>query len=265
LRHVASLGSALIFTTFLSVSALAQTGPAPAAGQASPPPAPAQKNPPAPSGQVTTPNIEVFLEGGGSFMRSGAWTETIPVSICVPSTTMSCPAVSGPYTIANMTSSFSTAASLAGGARLRFSRHDAIDASYLFSFNHLTVHAAATNPTTKQPLVESGTSFTRLQLVSFNYARYFLVHSRVQPFVTAGMGSSHFKGPLSATAPTEGLIGGGDKFQFAWNFGGGADILLRHHLVLRLDVRDYVIGQPLPIRGSAQGIMPMAGLVYRFL
>ncbi len=264
LRYVASLISALAIIGSFAGSAIAQTNPPPAPAQTNPPPAAGEASPPPSAWQTTAPNVEIFLGGGGSFMRGNTWDETIPVSICTPSTTVVCPAVSGPYTTANMTDSFSTAASAAAAARLRFTRHDAIDATYLFSFNHLTLYAKATNPTTGQPIVESGTSFTRLQLVSLNYVRYFMIRRRIQPFATAGMGESRFKGPLSATAPAEGLIGGGDRVQFTWNAGGGADILLRHHLVIRVDVRDYMVGQPLPIRGNAQGIMPMAGLAYRF-
>ncbi len=274
MRYVASLISALSFIGLLAGSSLAQTNSPPSTAQTSAPPAATQTNtppsvaktnPPPSVAQTSVPSVEVFLEGGGSFMRGNTWYETIPVQICIPTETMSCPAVSEPYTTANMSSSFSTAASAGAGARLRFTRHDAIDASYLFSFNHLFLRAKATNPTTGQPIAESGSSFTRLQLVSFNYVHYFFIRSRIQPYLTAGMGESHFKGPLSATAPSEGLIEGGDRFQFTWNAGAGADILLRHHLVLRFDVRDYMVGQPLPIRGSALSIMPVAGVVYRFM
>lgn len=255
LRYLGSFISAITIIGLIVEPALAQTNAPPASGQT---------NAPSTGWQTNTPTVEVSLEGGGSFMRGNTWTETIPVSICTPSTTVVCPAVSGPYTTANMSSSFSNSASAGVTARIRFTRHDAIDGTYLLTLNHLSLNARATNPTTGAPIVESGTSFTRLQLVSINYARYFMVRRRLQPFATAGMGTSRFKGPLSATAPAEDLISGGDRVQLTYNFGGGADFLLRHHLILRFEVRDYMIGQPLPIRGNAQGIMPTAGLVYRF-
>ncbi len=238
MRYVASLISALSFTALFTGPAFAQTS-LPIA-------------------------VELFAEGGGSFMTSGAWQETVPLAICTPSETVVCPAVAGPYATANMTSSFSKTGRFALGARTRFTKHDAIEASFSYSFNHLFLRASGVNSTTGQPFTESGSSFNRLQLVSFNYVRYFLIRSRVQPFATAGMGSDHFKGPLNSTAVSEGLIGGGDRFQFAWNAGGGADIRLRTHLALQFDIRDYMIGQPLPIRGTVQSITPSVGLIYRF-
>ncbi len=238
LRYVASLISAIAFIALFAGSALAQTS-LPVA-------------------------VELFAEGGGSFMTSGAWQQTVPLAICTPTQTVVCPAVAGPYATANMTSSFSKTGRFALGARTRFTRHDAIEASFSYSFNHLFLRASGVNPTTGQPFTESGSSFNRLQLVTFNYVRYFLIRSRLQPFATAGLGSDHFKGPLSASAPAEGLIGGGDHFQLVWNFGGGADLRLRRHLALQFDMRDYMVSQPLPIRGTAQSITPSLGLVYRF-
>jgi opacity protein-like surface antigen len=255
LRYVASIISAFSFVGLFAGLALGQTNP---------PPAPAQANPSPGVSQVSPPLVDLFVEGASPFVTSGAWYETIPVAICTPSSTVVCPAISGPYATANMTSSFTKSWGIGLGARLRFTRHDALDLSYSVSFNHLSLHASATNPTTGKPLVESGTSFDRLYLASINYARYFLVSRRVQPYATAGLGTSHFSGSLGATAVDEGLIGGSDRYQFAWNFGGGTDVILRHHLVLRFDVRDYHVGQPLPIRGTVQDITPSAGVVYRF-
>jgi hypothetical protein len=169
---------------------------------------------------------EVFGEAGVSFIRNtspGVYTNVIcPVS--------GCPPPPSPVT-------FSNAGRLFTGLRIR-TGHDAVEASYSYSPNQLPTY------------------YNRLNVVSFNYARYLWLRSRVQPFATIGLGGNRF----SSTSPSTTWTG----FGFVWNYGGGTDIVLRRHLALRLELRDYVGGQPKYLYGTSHNIVPSAGIVFRF-
>jgi opacity protein-like surface antigen len=82
----------------------------------------------------------------------------------------------------------------------------------------------------------------------------------VQPFATVGVGANHFSDPAAAS----GLGSAGNGWQFAWNYGGGADFVLQRHFALRLELRDYVSGQPSLIEGTRHNLVPSAGIVFRF-
>jgi hypothetical protein len=90
-----------------------------------------------------------------------------------------------------MTSSFSETIHPTAGARYRFTRHNALEASYSFSPYHFAVQPEG------QPALAG---YNRVDLVSFNYVRYLWVKSRVQPFVTFGLGINRFSGPSNAPA-----------------------------------------------------------------
>jgi opacity protein-like surface antigen len=159
-----------------------------------------------------------------------------------------------------VTSSFSKTARLFTGARLRFTRHDALEASYSYSPNHFSLQPAG------QPALSA---YNRVDLISFNYVRYLWAKTRVQPFVTAGVGVNRFSVPSNASAVFYGLVNADNGWQFAWNYGGGADLVLQRHFALRLELRDYVTGQPKPsfvtgMGGTNHNIVPSAGIVFRF-
>lgn len=181
--------------------------------------------------QDAPPRVEVFAEGGGSFLSNGTLGVACP-ALCTPSGCAPC----SPFSL----NSFSKAGRLSTGARFRFRRHDAIEASYSYSPNPFAL-AQQSN---------------RLDLLSFNYVRYLGIRTRVQPFATAGVGANHFSG-LSISGPPS-----GNGYQFAWNYGAGADIVLQRHLALRLELRDYVGGQPSFLTGSSHNIVPSAGIVF---
>jgi hypothetical protein len=212
--------------------------------------------------QDPPPRLEVFLEGGGSFLNGGSGQLYIPGQTCPV-----CGLGTPPEVVA-VTSSFSKTARLFTGARLRFTRHDALEPSYSYSPNLLTL----------QPVGEPALSaYNRVDLISFNYVRYLWAKTRVQPFVTGGLGANRFSGPLMASAvpvavtTLSGYVNNDSGWQFAWNFGGGADLVLQRHLALRLELRDYITGQPdyitgtsHNITGTSHNIVPSAGIVFRF-
>jgi opacity protein-like surface antigen len=144
---------------------------------------------------------------------------------------------------------------LFAGARLHFTRHDAIEASYSFSPNQFSL---------QQGTQSLGSPYNRVNLVSFNYVRYLWLGTRVQPFATVGLGTNRFYGPGSAPAVLYGFVRVDNGWQFAWNYGGGADLVLQRHLALRLELRDYVTGQPSFILGTSHNIVPSVGIVFRF-
>jgi opacity protein-like surface antigen len=165
-----------------------------------------------------------------------------------------------------VTSSFSKAARLFAGARLRFARHDALEASYSYSPNVFSLRPAG-------QATLSG--YNRVDLISFNYVRYLWAKTRVQPFVTGGLGVNRFSfsGTSNAPAVVPGYFFNADNgWQFAWNLGGGADLFLQRHFALRLELRDYITGQPKPnyisgitgLTGTSHNIVPSAGIVFRF-
>ncbi|MGC9993860.1 MAG: outer membrane beta-barrel protein [Terriglobia bacterium] len=192
--------------------------------------------------QDAPPRLEFFAEGGGSFLNNG--TGQAPIS-CIPE--IECPTTP--------TSSFSKTGRLFTGARLRFTRHDAVEASYSFSPNHFSLQYRGES---------LGSAYNRVNLISFNYVRYLWARSPVQPFATIGLGTNRFSGPSSTSTVASHLVSPDNGYQFAWNYGGGADVVLQRHFVLRLEIRDYVTGQPGFITGTSHNVVPSAGVVFRF-
>jgi len=190
--------------------------------------------------RITAPWFLLF-----SFTCSLAWSQGAPLNVDVFAeggvsfirnispeyTDLICPVSGCPPPV-----TFSNAGRLFTGVRLR-TGHNAVEGGYSFSPNQAL-------------------GYNRLNLFSFNYVRYLWLRSRVQPFATIGLGANRFSG----TSPYITSTG----FDFIWNYGGGADIALQRHLALRLDLRDYVGGQPSSFYGTSHNIVPSAGIVFRF-
>jgi hypothetical protein len=208
--------------------------------------------------QDSPPRLEVFLQSGGSFLNgsSGQVAVFCPALACPVGVPCSCPAGA-------LSSTFSKTARAFAGGRYRFTRHDALEASYSYSPNVFSLQPAG------QPALSG---YNRVDLISFNYVRYLWAKKSIQPFVTGGLGVNRFSGPSNASAVVSGYVSADNGWQFAWNFGGGADLVLQRHLALRLELRDYITGQPKPtfisgitgMGGTSHNIVPSAGLVFRF-
>jgi opacity protein-like surface antigen len=195
------------------------------------------------------PRLEFVVEGGASLLNGGtAHIPAICPQDCTSSGCTTCPPIAA-------TSSFSKSVRIVTGAGYRFTHHDAVEASFSYSPNHLSL----------QPGTESSTSaYSHVDLCSFNYVRYLTVRSRVQPFATAGVGMNRFAGPSNASAVLYGYLKADNGWQFAWNYGAGADVVLERQVALRLELRDYVTGQPGIISGTGHNLVPSVGLVFRF-
>ena len=208
--------------------------------------------------QDPPPRLEVFLQGGGSFLNGSSGQLVQPPPPCACPAELPCLPCS-PSIIA-VTSSFTKTARLFVGGRLRLTRHDALEGSYSYSPTQFTLQPVGLQ------------AFNRNDLVTFNYVRYLWTKTRVQPFVTAGLGFNRFSGPSSSPAAIAGYVYPDNGRQFAWNYGGGADIVFQRHLVLRMELRDYVTKQPtiitgsgLNITGTVHNVVPSVGIVFRFM
>lgn len=206
--------------------------------------------------QDAPPRLEVFAEGGASILNNGTGQVLVPG--CPVCTGPVCPlVVCAPSTPTPVTSTFSKTGRLFVGGRLRFTRHDALEASYSWSPDRFSIQEGSQS-------VASG--YTRVDLISFNYVRYLSIRTHVQPFATVGVGTNRFSGGPSAVPVSESefLTGPDNGWQFAWNYGGGADVVLQRHLALRFELRDYLTGQPGFITGTSHNLVPTAGFVFRF-
>jgi len=206
---------------------------------------------PSATAQSRPPHFEVFAEGGASVLNSGSGLNPEPCA--GPCTPTNCGCVS---TLANSSTS---AGRVVAGARWRFTPHDALEASYSFSPNHMSFQSGTVTQSSK---------YNRVDLVCFNFVRYLWTKTPIQPFATAGIGLNRFSGP-PALGPLPGYLStfwfnNDNGYQLAWNFGGGTDVVLQRHFALRLELRDYVTGQPSFISGLSHNIVPSAGIVFRF-
>lgn len=211
--------------------------------------------------QTPAPSLEVFLEGGSSFSNTGSLTETFNEIFPLPCPSSGCIPLS-----VRMTGSFPETIHPTAGARYRFTRRNALEASYSYSLYHFVV----------QPPGQSALAgYNRDDLVSFNYVRYLSAKARVQPFLTAGLGINRFSSPANAAAV--GYVNADNGWQRAWNFGGGADLVLGRHFALRMELRDYITGQPSAATatysvtnvtwthpGTSHNVVPSLGIVFRF-
>ena len=86
----------------------------------------------------------------------------------------------------------------------------------------------------------------------------------MQPFVTVGLGTNRFSGPSNAPAVVNGYVKADNGWRFAWNSGLGAGVVFERHFALRMELRDYITGQPSIIRGNSSNLVPSVGVVFRF-
>jgi opacity protein-like surface antigen len=174
-------------------------------------------------------SVDAFVEGGGSFIRNTEY-KYLTCQINGSGTAFGSQPCPPPER-------FTYAGRISTGARFHFG-HNAFEASYSYSNNPAGL-------------------YNRQDLFSFNYIRYLPLKPRVQPFITVGLGGSRFS--LSGGVPNPSY-----PSKFVWNYGGGGDIALRWRLALRLELRDYVGGQPAMFTGLSHNIVPSAGIVFRF-
>jgi len=135
-----------------------------------------------------------------------------------------------------------------GGARLRLTRHDAVEANYSYSPNVFNE---------AYPLVYFN---GRLSSNSFNYVRYLSTNRYLQPFATAGVGRMNFQG---GGLNSSGVPVSGDS-QFAWNYGAGIDMIPQRYFALRFEFRDYATSLPVFHTSPLHNIVPSIGIVFRF-
>ena len=209
--------------------------------------------------QVPAPSLELFLEGGTSFSNTGSATETLV------SPALACPAPGCAPLVVRTTGYFPGTIRPTAGTRYRFTRSNALEASYSYSHYRFAVQQSG------EPAFAG---YNRADQISFNYVRYLSAKARVQPFLTAGLGINGFSAPKNAPAVVEGYVNADNGWHLAGNFGGGADLVLERHFALRMELRDYITCQPPsaikgPVRivtgpGTSHNVVPSLGMVFRF-
>ena len=173
---------------------------------------------------------------------------------------------------------FQSGAKLGLRGTVNIREHWGAEATYSFSADGLQVTRVA--PATVQNFGVHLDEFTGNALFFFTRQDTLL-----RPFLTAGLGASHFspteKAKLMAASDFLGqpaVITGSSEFNF--NFGAGIEARPWDHLGLRFDLRDHVTGIPrfglpqaatgpnspfFPISGRLQDVELTGGLVYHFV
>ncbi len=184
--------------------------------------------------------VEVYLEGGGSFL-SGA---SAPTLIAVLGSASPEKGV--------IQGSFSKTGRYATGLRVYLSRRNALQFEYSTGPNHQAQQAFTTqSPHYSFPRYQVGYSVEDL---TANYVGYLRPSGGAQPFVEGGVGWVQFNDFYPP-----------DVEDLCWNFGAGVDIPLAKQLALRFEMKDFL--SPMPdsaIGGWTNNLAPMVGLALRF-
>lgn len=194
------------------------------------------------------PQLEVFIEGGGSVLTSGGAGPYGQLIVISPT---------GPAQYYNTVSNnqFSQAGRLLAGFRVFFSKNNALELSYAQSPNRRVLEQSVPALSVRILIPEEVSMVVADRAA--NYVRYLPGWGNVKPFVTAGTGFTDFFGLPSDTSFEGGRY-------FGWNAGAGIDFPLWNRLVARFEFRDYMAGQPAPATGTVHNFAPTAGLAYRF-
>jgi hypothetical protein len=187
------------------------------------------------------PRFELVAETGVSFLTGGSG----------PSQSVTVRLSNGQdqNAVLTMRSSFSKAGRVLAGVRFRMTEKNALEFSWSYSPNRYELSAKVDPPVTA--LVPDQVTQS-LHHGALNYVRYLPSPGTVQPFLTGGIGLSRFVG-------LDGYVN-----RLSGNFGAGLDVPIRKRIALRLEFRDFVFGQPCPVRGVTHNLTPMAGLVFKF-
>lgn len=186
------------------------------------------------------PRFEVATEAGGSFLTSASG----------PSQSVSVPLADGQVQNITLTtrSSFSKAGRVLAGVRFRMTEKNALEFSWSYSPNRYKLNGTVSPPVVT---VVADQITQSLHQGALNYVRYVPSFGTIQPFITGGVGLSWFVG-------VEGTV-----HRLTANFGAGFDVPVRRHVALRIELRDFVFGQPCPVGGVTHNLAPTAGLVFK--
>jgi hypothetical protein len=198
------------------------------------------------TGQGGLSRIEVYLEGGGSFLTGASAPSR--AEFCTQGGTCSVlPSV--------VRGSFSKTGRYAGGFRIYLSRRNALQFEHSTGPNRSQAQESATVP--PYPAYSPMQDTQSVLEDSVDYVRYLGTVGATEPFIQAGGGWAHYAGFYT-----------GDVSEFGWNFGGGVDIPLAKQLALRIEMRDFLSRQPFPplqpLYGWTNNLAPMVGLALRF-
>jgi hypothetical protein len=188
--------------------------------------------------------IEIFLEGGGSFITGGTIHTQAPVL--------------GQLNRVNAVAqnSFSKAGRFAAGFRIYLSSRGALQFEYSQAPNRFQSQLSTTGPPMLTIVTTQETQF--IKDLTVDYVRYLTGRRAVEPFIAAGGGLALFPGFHTY-----------DLDRFSLHFAVGVDIPLAKQLALRFDMNDFLSPQPWappfpPINSWTNNLAPMVGLALRF-
>ena len=172
------------------------------------------------SAQPPRQRWEVFAEGGGSFWNNHYLDSSVLFGTPLQTETL------------RRTTHVGASGRLFVGFRLWINTREALEASYSYATTDVSEsrHCEEVNCG-----VGWSTSAARLHLFSVNYVRELRARGRLRPFLTAGVGLVYFQrivGPIYDSDP------------FAVNLGGGVDVRLTRHWLLRGEYRDWLFEGP---------------------
>ena len=196
----------------------------------------------APPTRGTFPRVEFVTEAGASFLTRGSGPSG-SVMVLLPN---------GQTQNAVLTrrTSFSKAGRALVGLRFRVTEKNALEFDWSYSPNRYELTGSLDLPGYGDVVPDQLTQW--LNIGALNYVRYLPRLGKWQPFVTAGPGLARFSGLTL------------DANRWGGNFGAGVDVPVRSRVALRFEARDFVFGQPDPVRGITHNLVPTAGLVFQF-
>lgn len=189
------------------------------------------------------PQIEIFLEAGPSVLTGGAGPGP-PVGILFSNGSP------GQSQDSVINGTFSKTGRVMAGFRVFLTNNDALE----FTYSQGPTRYQIQQVTTGTPVIRFQPAQVTVWLheIPVNYVRYLGGTERLRPFVTTGLGYARFAGFFQ------------DINRLSWNLGAGADVRLQDRLALRLEIRDFIVGQPDPLHGVTHNLAPTVGLALRF-
>ena len=195
--------------------------------------------------------VEIFAEGGVSMTNQVTLVE--PVAITIP------PPPSFPQVVVlTARGSLRTTSRLFAGVRLWLDGSQAIEASYSYSPSDLLVSGSAAAPPIGT-LPFTSTSPLRASFFAGNYVHTLPRVARLRPFLTAGAGVVWFYSDFAGAISHD---------PFAANLGGGFDLPVSHHWIVRAEYRDWIFEMPQARQQGPSGLthnsVASAGIAFRF-
>lgn len=196
---------------------------------------------------------EIFAQGGGSFWND-QFQDTV-IEFGNPPTNQT----------VQLKTHVASSGRLFAGFRFHLNRRESIEGSYSYALADIVGSQRCEH-------VNCGIGYfpsaVRSHYFAVNYVRALRLTGPVRPFLTAGLGLVYFHAVPFQTTLGTGENGVFEPDPFTVNIGGGIDVPLTEHWLLRVEYRDWLLQAPrqndFDATGLAHNQVPSIGLVYRF-